>query len=68
MEKKRKGKCPVIVSLMFVIYICDYFFYCGGRRAGGQRLGEGGGGEGLRDCVYVGVCGCMCVDAGEGEG
>ena len=29
---------------------------------GGEGLGERGGCEGLRDCVYVGV------EAGEGEG
>ena len=35
---------------------------------GAKRLGERGGSEGLRDCVYVSVRVCSCVDAMEGEG
>ena len=31
-------------------------------------LGERAGNEGLRDCVYVSVGACACVDAGEREG
>ena len=35
---------------------------------GGERLGERGRSEGLRDCVYVCMGVYVCVDAGEGEG
>ena len=33
-----------------------------------KRLGESGGSEGLRDCVYVSERVCSCVNAVEGEG
>ena len=47
------------------------FFVClllwGGGRGLGEREG-GGGSEGFRDCVYVGMRVCACVDAVRGEG
>ena len=39
----------------------------GGGQGGGGRLGERGGSEGLRDCVFVSVRVRACVDAGEGR-
>ena len=33
-----------------------------------ERLGERGGSEGLRECMYVSVRVCSCMDAAEGEG
>ena len=48
----------VCMLLLFVVVVLG----------GAKRLGERGGSEGLRDCVYVSVRVCSCVDAVEGEG
>ena len=47
--------------LLFVVVVW-------GGGGGAKRLGERGGSEGLRDCVYVSVRICSCVDAVERGG
>ena len=49
----------VLLLLLFVVVVVW---------GGAKRLGERGGSEGLRDCVYVSVRVCSCVDTVEGEG
>ena len=48
------------------IYLLVCLLLCGGWVGGAGR--ERGGSEGFRDCVYVGMRVCACVDAGRGEG
>ena len=51
--------------IVFVIVVA-FFWGWGGGWGGVRRLGKRVGSEGLRDCVFVCVRVCACVDAGEG--
>ena len=56
----------VLVFVLLLLLLCYFFFFFFFLGGGGGGLGERGGSEGLRDCVFVCVRVCACVDGGEG--